>query len=134
MRPIANILTSFTFALAALANNRRPQEGHNGTVFYFEPGEGACGFINNATEHVGTVSMSFCNAFPGATANPNKNPICNRTLSIRVNNKTLNVKVVDCFQEDKDAGPNDIGITKMDFETLAPLRDGIIPNAMWSIV
>ncbi|KAJ7238732.1 hypothetical protein C8J57DRAFT_1246425 [Mycena rebaudengoi] len=142
MSHISSILGSLTLALAALAGHLKPQEAHVGTVFNFQPDEGACGSVNNGRARwdgvdvvlqLVSVSTLFPHLFQAALV-IHLNPICNSTLSIQVNNKTLNVKVVDSFPEDNDAGSNDVGITKMDFKTLAPLRDGTIPNATWSIV
>ncbi|KAJ7511286.1 hypothetical protein B0H11DRAFT_1954614 [Mycena galericulata] len=115
----------------SIANAAQPNR--NGTVFQFEPDLGACGWTNTSDQSVGTVSMTTFNNYPGATKNPNKNPICGRNMTIQANGVTVIVVVVDNFKEDKNAGPNDVGVTDMDFSTMANLKDGTIPNATWWI-
>ncbi|KAJ6626632.1 hypothetical protein B0H10DRAFT_2210926 [Mycena sp. CBHHK59/15] len=134
MLSVSKILLSLSFTLAALGM-RQPSVERSGTVFIFEPDLGACGFTNTSDQAVGTVSSTVYKSYPGATANPNKNPICHHTMVVQVpNGQTVSVQIVDFFPENGDAGPNDVGVTKMDFVKMAPLDDGIIPNATWSIL
>ncbi|KAJ7150752.1 hypothetical protein C8R46DRAFT_1358245 [Mycena filopes] len=128
----ANVLLSLAVALAASATHTTQNTGQ---VFYFTPGLGACGYTNTTADHVGTVSNTTFKGYPGATANPNKNPICGRTMVITApNNISINVTVVDFFKQDDNAGAMDVGVTKGDFSKMEPVSDGVIPGAKWEIM
>ncbi|KAJ7122354.1 hypothetical protein C8R44DRAFT_541355, partial [Mycena epipterygia] len=102
--------------------------------FQFDPGLGACGWTNTSAQAVGTVSNTTFSSYPGATRNPNKNPICGRLLVITSPaNKTVKVFIVDFFPEDENAKANDVGMTTAEFATLANPDDGIIDDVTWNI-
>ncbi|KAJ7464160.1 hypothetical protein FB451DRAFT_1403525 [Mycena latifolia] len=128
-----------------------------GTVFQIVPDKapGACGWTNTSTQAVGAVSNTTFKSFPGATANPNKNPICHHFMNITgppfpslpnspyadlrvpallAHGVTVSVQIVDFFKQDPNAGPNDVGIPVMEFAKMAPVRDGIIKDATWVIL
>ncbi|KAJ7215064.1 hypothetical protein GGX14DRAFT_443711 [Mycena pura] len=115
-----------------------------GTVFQITPGIGACGWTNTSMQAVGSVSNTTFNHFPGATKNPNKNPICNQWLRVTVpskavhgvqpaGNMTIEVQIVDFFKESPKAHANDVGIPVRMFSELANVKAGIIPNTTWEI-
>ncbi|KAF9465177.1 hypothetical protein BDZ94DRAFT_1189734 [Collybia nuda] len=119
------LLVISCFFVSVLAQN------HTGTLFNFAPGLGACGFTNTSTQIVGSVSSSFFNSFPGATDNPNKNPICKKSLFITSGGKNITAAIVDFFVAD---APENVGLSPTAFKTFAPLSDGIVPNVTWSVV
>nr|GAT48331.1 predicted protein [Mycena chlorophos] len=107
-----------------------------GTVFYMTPGIGACGYTNSSTDLVASVSNVTFKAVRGATANPNDNPICNKTIYLRMPHTSGPVafSVVDYFPIGNSVGPDDVGIPKYYFQRYAPVDEGIIPNVSWSIM
>ncbi|EIM82452.1 uncharacterized protein STEHIDRAFT_64756, partial [Stereum hirsutum FP-91666 SS1] len=56
---------------------------------------GACGITNVATDLVVAVSDDMYETWPGATANPNLNPICGKTLTAFYGSKSVTATVVD---------------------------------------
>jgi hypothetical protein len=49
---------------------------------WYNPGLGACGISNSDSDLIVAVSATTFDQFPGATGNPNNNPICNRGIQI----------------------------------------------------
>lgn len=47
---------------------------------WYNTGLGACGKTNNDTEFVVAVPFALYDAYPGATPNPNLNPICGKKI------------------------------------------------------
>ncbi|KAJ7038821.1 hypothetical protein C8F04DRAFT_1231925 [Mycena alexandri] len=135
MLSVAKIIASLALASSVSFGTPTPRAKQNmGDVFYYDPDLGACGWTNTTDQPVGTVSRTTFTGFPGATPkNPNTNPICGRWMLITGNNITVNVSIVDFFKEGKDAGPNDVGVTKLEFQKMASLDTGIISNAVWNI-
>jgi len=107
-------------------------QSHTGTLFNFVPGLGACGFTNSSTQIVASVSQEVFTTFPGATTNPNNNPICTHKVSITSGGKNVQAAIVDFFTA-ADAD-NNVGLSATAFEEFAPLSDGIVTNVVWSIL
>ncbi|KAJ7169243.1 hypothetical protein C8R43DRAFT_1231834 [Mycena crocata] len=128
-------MLSIAYLCLALLSGALASPPQTGTVFQIDPGMGACGWTNTSTQAVGSVSATTFKTFPGATANPNKNPICHHSLVVQVGDKNVTVEVVDYFKETRHAHANDVGIPVMQFAKLDPdLDDGIIENATWYII
>ncbi|KAJ7766014.1 hypothetical protein B0H16DRAFT_1792771 [Mycena metata] len=136
MLSVAKILVALTLASASLETPTPHATNGTGDVFYYKPDSeaGACGWMNTTDQAVATVSNTTFNGFPGATPkNPNTNPICGRRIVITGNNVTINAFIVDYFEQDKNAGPNDVGVTKPEFMKMAPISAGIVRDAVWNI-
>jgi len=103
-----------------------------GTLFNFVPGLGACGFTNDSTQIVASVSSVTFNTFPGATANPNDNPICKTSLNITHTGVTLIAPIVDFCEQ--CGGNTSIGLSPPGFEKFAPLSQGIVTSTDWEII
>ncbi|KAF8058628.1 hypothetical protein FPV67DRAFT_510872 [Lyophyllum atratum] len=129
-QPTMFALSRILFFAAFLFLTTRAQN-HTGTLFFFTPGLGACGFTNTSTQIVASVSSTFFNTFPNATANPNKNPLCKRKLLITSGAKNITASVVDFFV---DPAPFNVGLSPTAFQKFATLDDGIVPNVTWSVV
>ncbi|RDB20661.1 hypothetical protein Hypma_012246 [Hypsizygus marmoreus] len=126
-----NVSHLFVVASVLLVATVANAQVHTGTLFWFIPELGACGFTNTSRQLVASVSSTFFNTFPGATPNPNNNPICTRKLLITSGAKNVTASIVDLFVED---APFDVGLSPAGFVTFAPLDDGIVPNVFWSVV
>ncbi|KAA1477390.1 hypothetical protein DENSPDRAFT_861531 [Dentipellis sp. KUC8613] len=73
-------------------------------------GVGACGIANVDTDLIVAVSEQLFDTFPGAGANPNANPICNKPITAHFQGKSVSVKVTDrctaCALNDLDFSPS----------------------------
>lgn len=47
---------------------------------FYNVGLGACGITNVDTDFIAAVSYDFFDSYPGATANPNLNPLCGQSV------------------------------------------------------
>ncbi|KIY62043.1 carbohydrate-binding module family 5 protein [Cylindrobasidium torrendii FP15055 ss-10] len=88
------------FASAALAlptstSTSLAARAYSGDVTYYDTGLGACGVSSSNSEYVAAVSLSFFNSYPGATANPNLNPICGKVIRITYGSRSVDVTVRD---------------------------------------
>jgi hypothetical protein len=98
---------------------------------FYETGLGACGITNTDSDFIAAVAESMFDGFPGATDNPNNNPICNKKARITRNGQTTTVTITDrctaCVYGDLDLSPAafntladpSIGRTEMTWEMLA---------------
>ncbi|TFY66344.1 hypothetical protein EVG20_g4747 [Dentipellis fragilis] len=100
-------LASLAVASVSAVPVRRSNSGQ-GT--FFEVGVGACGITNVDTDLVVAVSQQLFDTFPGAGANPNANPICNKPITAHFQGKSVSVKVTDrcaaCALNDLDFSPS----------------------------
>lgn len=98
---------------------------------WYDPGLGACGKTNKGSDMIVAVAASRYDSFPGATSNPNKNPICKKKIKVTYNGKSVTVAVVDrcvgCKMNDLDFSPGA-------FKKLAPLSKGRLNGITWSYV
>ncbi|KAJ7208973.1 RlpA-like double-psi beta-barrel-protein domain-containing protein-containing protein [Mycena pura] len=106
-------------------------DAHQGDITFYTPGLGACGQVNTADQLVVAVNAAVFDSFPGATANPNLNPICGHQLRVNFNLHTIITTVVDrCVA----CGPNDIDLSPAAFEQFAPLSTGRVHDVNWRIL
>ncbi|KAF8181803.1 hypothetical protein BJ912DRAFT_605139 [Pholiota molesta] len=105
-----------------------------GDLFNFVPGLGACGNTNNSEQIVASVSTAVFSKFPGATANPNKNPICQHKILIVSGKKNVTASIVDFFASESKNDANNVGLSSSGFDKFANESDGIVPNVTWSII
>ncbi|KAK1233757.1 hypothetical protein PQX77_003074 [Marasmius sp. AFHP31] len=97
-------------------------------VTWYDPGLGACGFTSGAGELVAAVSVPVYDGFPGATPNPNLNPICRKRARVTANGKSVDVIIVDkCMK----CATGDIDLSPAAFTKLAPQSVGRIKGASW---
>ncbi|KAF9467024.1 RlpA-like double-psi beta-barrel-protein domain-containing protein-containing protein [Collybia nuda] len=100
-----------------------------GEVTFYTPGLGACGISNTENDFVAAISHFTFDTFPGATPNPNLNPICGRNLRATYQGKSVVVKVVDkcpgC------GGANDVDMSPIAFRVLAPEAVGRLFGVEW---
>jgi len=104
----------------------------HGNVFYFEAGLGACGYTNASYQYVASVSASRFNGYPGATANPNNNPICHHSVHITSSVGNVTAQIVDYFTA--SGIDNYVGLSSGAFEQLATTSQGIVTDVNWVIV
>jgi hypothetical protein len=82
---------------------------------FYATGLGACGIVNNDSEHIAAVSHLLFDNFPGYNGqNPNNNPMCGRTVTARRGSKSVVVALTDrctgCKVSDLDFSPSAFNI------------------------
>ncbi|KII84077.1 hypothetical protein PLICRDRAFT_179759 [Plicaturopsis crispa FD-325 SS-3] len=116
------ILLSLVIAVVSLASGTSAYSG-DGT--WYETGLGACGIYNTDSDKIVAASARLFDTYPGATANPNNNPICKRRVNIHYQGKTVQAAITDrcagC------AGEYDLDMSPGAFDVLAPPSAGRIP-------
>ncbi|TFK45160.1 hypothetical protein BDQ12DRAFT_594532 [Crucibulum laeve] len=127
MISISRILLVSAFVAA-----KATAQSHTGNLFYFVPGLGACGFTNNNSQVVASVSAAIFNSYPGATPNPNHNPICQHRLYVSSGGRNVTAPIVDYFEE--QGRDYDVGLSRPGFETFAPVSTGVVYGVNWIIL
>ncbi|KAH9856072.1 RlpA-like double-psi beta-barrel-protein domain-containing protein-containing protein [Lenzites betulinus] len=102
-----------------------------GDATFFDPAVGACGIFNTDADFIVAVDAATFDSFPGATANPNNNPICNRQLTATTaDGKSVTVTVTDrcvgCAQ-------GSIDLTPSAFSQLASTDVGRLHGVTWTL-
>ncbi|KAA1468194.1 hypothetical protein DENSPDRAFT_833424 [Dentipellis sp. KUC8613] len=76
---------------------------------YYATGLGSCGIVNNDSDYIVAVSHLLYDSYPGAGANPNANPVCNKRIQAHYQGKSVTVTVTDrceaCKMTDLDFSP-----------------------------
>ncbi|TRM69955.1 RlpA-like double-psi beta-barrel-protein domain-containing protein-containing protein, partial [Schizophyllum amplum] len=84
---------------------------------YYAAGLGACGITNTDTDMIAAISAAYFDSYPGATNNPNENPICGK--QIRATYGTASVVVAITDRCAGCAGQYDIDFTPSAFTQIA---------------
>lgn len=61
----------------------------------YEAGLGACGWYNSDSDYIVAISELIFLTWPGATDNPNDNPVCGKKIRATYAGKSVDVTVVD---------------------------------------
>ncbi|KAH9927743.1 uncharacterized protein B0H18DRAFT_954208 [Fomitopsis serialis] len=99
----------------------------SGSVFWFTPGLGACGYTNTSDQFVASVAVGVFDGYPGATSNPNDNPSATRTDH---NGTSVTVPIVDYCPGCSDTY---VGFSPAAFEEFASTDVGIVNDVEWEI-
>jgi len=96
---------------------------------FYGTGLGACGITNNDGQHIAAVSHLLFDTFPGYDGvNPNKNPLCQKTVTASYQGKSVQVTLTDrcvgCQITDLDFSPSA-------FSVLADQSVGRISGMTW---
>jgi len=94
-----------------------------------DPQPGACGQIHTDSEFVCAVAHGTFDTYPGATGNPNTNPICGKNIKATYGGKSVTVTVVDRCA-DCDIATN-IDISPVAFSVLADQSVGRLFDVEW---
>lgn len=77
----------------------------SGKMTFYTPGQGSCGVTNSASDMIVAISTTMY----GSYANPNSSPMCQKTIAINCNGKTIKAAVKDkcmsCGVADIDVSP-----------------------------
>ncbi|EXJ79147.1 hypothetical protein A1O3_08648 [Capronia epimyces CBS 606.96] len=114
---------------AGLSTRKRTQNlplpsGHGGPytgdLTYYEPALGACGVTSTNKDKIVAIShIVFDTASTGS--DPNSNPLCGKKIRARLDNKSVDLTVVDRCT---GCQPKDIDVTVNTFATLADVDLG----------
>ncbi|KAJ6505854.1 RlpA-like double-psi beta-barrel-protein domain-containing protein-containing protein [Mycena vitilis] len=111
---------------------KRGSQSHSGDGTFYTPGLGACGKTNDSKDLIVAVGHGLFDSYPGATGNPNKNPICGKKLRATYGKKSVVVEVVDrcagC------PGASDLDFTENGFTKLASKDLGRLQGLKWEWV
>ncbi|KAF8227842.1 hypothetical protein L208DRAFT_1222305, partial [Tricholoma matsutake] len=92
-------------------------------------GLGACGAQNTEADFIVAASSRLFQHFPGATANPNDNPICNRNLTIHYRGVSVGARVTD--ECPTCPGEFDLDLSPAVFNKFALPSVGVLKNITW---
>ncbi|KAF9026048.1 hypothetical protein BDZ89DRAFT_1135074 [Hymenopellis radicata] len=116
---------------------------HVGQATWFNASLGACGITNTDEDMIAAVTMGIYDAYPGATANSNDNPICKRFIQASYTDaetgqvNKVKVRVTDRCASVPDCQPPftyNVDFTPAAFQKLAPLSLGRLDNLHWEFV
>ncbi|KIY73620.1 hypothetical protein CYLTODRAFT_416994 [Cylindrobasidium torrendii FP15055 ss-10] len=112
---LATVFTIFSIAVLSVVAGPIMKRAFTGEGTYYTPGVGACGLTNTDADMIVAVSHLLYDSYPGATPNPNLNPICGKKLRANYNGRSVDVAVTD-----KCMGC--AGMYDLDFTTSAILK------------
>ncbi|KLO07319.1 plant expansin, partial [Schizopora paradoxa] len=99
---------------------------------YYGTGLGACGITNKDTDFIAAAAESLFDSFPGATANPNNNPICGKKVLAQYEGKSVEVTITDrcggCTLE------GSLDFSPSAFSQLADMSVGRIHGMTWQFI
>ncbi|KAJ3769730.1 RlpA-like double-psi beta-barrel-protein domain-containing protein-containing protein [Lentinula raphanica] len=107
--------------------------GGSGDGTFYDPGLGACGITNVATDMIAAIGEDFFDQYAihmGVTSgNPNENPICNKRVIATYQGKSITVAITDrcggC------TNPYSLDFTETAFSQLADPSVGRITGVTW---
>ncbi|KAJ3879651.1 RlpA-like double-psi beta-barrel-protein domain-containing protein-containing protein [Lentinula edodes] len=103
-------------ALAARQDATASGPTYSGDGTWYETGLGACGITNTDGDPIVAIGYQGFDSYPGATANPNDNPICKTKVTIYYEGKNATATITDrcagC------AGADDLDMSPSLFDTL----------------
>jgi len=95
------------------------------------PQPGACGQIHYNSEYVCAVAYQTFDSYPGATDNPNDNPMCGQNLQLTYGDKSVIVTVVDRCASCNN--PTDIDLSPTAFQVLGDMSIGRLYGGTWEL-
>jgi len=102
-----------------------------GQMTYYELGLVACGQTYSDSDMVAAVSEQLFDKVPGAGANPNNNPICNKKVQVSFGGKSIVVSLVDRCTA---CAPTDLDLSPAAFSQLASQSLGRVSGMKWHFV
>ncbi|CDO74644.1 Distantly related to plant expansins [Trametes cinnabarina] len=132
MRFSAVVATVASIAVAVSAAPHTRRAGGTGDATFYEAGLGACGITNSDADMIVAIDAQTFDNFPGATGNPNTNPICKKQIQAT----TTDGKSVTVTVTDRCAGcaPGSIDLTPTAFQQLASLDVGRLHDVTWTFL
>lgn len=100
---------------------------HVGEATWWEVGLGACGWTNTSSEPVVAISKDVFDKYT-PNGNPNKNPLCGETITIKRNGQEYPCKIVDRCTGCK---PGDLDLSHDFFNLVTNNGDGRVSGVEW---
>ncbi|GAA6064201.1 hypothetical protein JCM10212_004204 [Sporobolomyces blumeae] len=123
--------TTITTSAPAATPTVQLEGTHTGEGTWFAPGLGACGTVATDDSAIVAVSHLLYDNYPGATLNPNLNPICGQKIRATYQGNSVEVTVQDrcvgCAIDDLDFSPAMFG-------ELADLAIGRLKGVEWTFI
>jgi hypothetical protein len=104
---------------------------HTAEVTWYDADDAdvACGFRVSNNDYIAAMAFGGFDGYPGATANPNTNPICNKALKATYEGKSVVVRIVDrcagCMK------PDNVDLSPTAFSVLADQSKGRLFGVEW---
>ncbi|KAG8910554.1 hypothetical protein FRC01_006266 [Tulasnella sp. 417] len=102
-----------------------------GDATFYKVGLNACGTVDKPTDMIAAIASQNFDSYPGATGNPNKNPICGKQVEACWEGNCVTVRLRDrcdgCQENDLDFSPSA-------FQKLADLELGRLKGMKWRYV
>ncbi|KAH8801231.1 hypothetical protein DL96DRAFT_789615 [Flagelloscypha sp. PMI_526] len=133
MHAFSSVLTLAALVTARPVTLRAESSYSGGDITYYDGGPSACGpNIDTNSDKTVAVSTHVYNSFPGATSNPNNNPICKKKVKATVNGRTQILLVQDMCEGCKDA---DLDLTMAAWDGFGvPRSAGRVGGLEWEFV
>lgn len=68
---------------------------YSGDGTFYNTGSNACGGFDHDSDYIVAVAHGMFDSYPGATGNPNNNPICGKMITAHYQGKSVTCKVTD---------------------------------------
>lgn len=103
---------------------------YSGDLTWYDVGLGACGLTSTSDEAIVAISQKIFDSPDYATANPNLNPLCGKSVTIKgKNGQSYQAKVVDrCV----GCAESDLDLSQDFFNTVTSNGDGRVSGMSWS--
>ncbi|KZV97962.1 hypothetical protein EXIGLDRAFT_641852, partial [Exidia glandulosa HHB12029] len=127
------LLGAATFVAAnPLAKRQSPWfDQQTGDATVYDVGPDACGGFDQPTDFIVAVSHLFFDTFPGATSNPNNNPVCGKTVTASYQGRQIQVTIKDRCEA---CAFGDLDFSQSAFEALiGPVSIGRAHGMTWQI-
>nr|VWO99416.1 N/A [Ganoderma boninense] len=125
----AALLVVLSAAATSFAEVHMSKSGGDAT--FYTPGVGSCGRTSTASQMIVAVDIKTIQSFPGAGANPNKNPMCGRKMRVSKGKKSVVVTVVDTCP---GCAVGSVDLSPAAFKKLAPLSVGRLHDIKWTLL
>ncbi|KAJ7155653.1 barwin-like endoglucanase [Mycena filopes] len=123
------LIAVFASTILPTASSAQLATVYTGDGTFFEPGLGACGNWNTEQDAIVAVGHGVFDSYPGATPNPNLNPICGKQIKATYGGKSVVVTVEDRCGD--CPGAADLDFSPSVFARLADLDVGRLHGVKW---
>jgi len=110
-----------------------------GEVTFYNPADvmdktsiGACGNPIHGDQNLAALSHLFFDTYPGATANPNKNPLCGKQIKVTYQGHEVTATIADRCSDCE--GEFNVDLTPVAFNVLGDPNTGRLFGATWDFV
>jgi len=129
MTRFITIAVSFLLAASAALASPLEKRAFTGKATWTYQGLGACGTTATDDQIVTAVQAAYFDSYPGYNGqNPNKNPLCGKSVTATYQGKTVTAVVTD---RSVGGSKYDLNFSPAAFSKLASTDDGVIYGVSW---